>query len=337
MKKVLVTGATGFLGQHLIKRLLQENISVRALYRDEKKIAAIPLPLGKRLGDGLEWIKGDVLDIFSLEDAMKDCEEVYHCAAVVSFSKKDEARMMKTNVEGTANVVNECVTAGVKKLLHVSSVASLGRTETSKLISEKHKWEDNKLNTRYAVSKHKAEMEVWRGVAEGLNAVVIYPTMIFGPGDWNENTSKLFQTVFKGLKFYPVGGNGMSDVRDVCDIAFQLMQSEIVNERFVVCGTNWTYKDFFFEVADALGKPRPTIKLNPSTAIIGARVLSLLSLFGKEPLVTVESARTSSNTFFYDGAKVSQALNFKYRDFNDTIKWVSGELLNHHSKFQNNS
>ncbi len=322
MKKVLVTGATGFLGQHLIKRLLRENIPVRALYRDEKKRAVISFPT-----ENIEWIKGDVLDIFSLEEAMKDCDKVYHCAGIVSFSKKDETRMMKVNIQGTANVANECLTSGVKKLLHVSSVASLGRTENAELISEKHKWEENKLNTRYAVSKHKAEMEVWRGVAEGLNAVVICPTMIFGPGDWNENTSKLFKTVNNGLKFYPVGGNGMTDVRDVCDIAFQLMQSDIVNERFVVCGTNWTYKDFFFAVADALNKPRPTIKLNPSMAIIGARVLSLLSLIGKEPLVTVESARTSSNTFFYDGAKVSQALNFKFRDFNETIKWVSEELI----------
>ncbi len=332
MKKVLVTGATGFLGQHLIKRLLQENYSVRALYRDAKKIASILLSLGEGLGVRPEWVKGDVLDIFSLEDAMKDCDEVYQCAGVVSFSKKDEARMMKVNVEGTANVVNECLNAGVKKLLHVSSVASLGRTELKELISEKHKWEENKLNTRYAVSKHKAEMEVWRGVAEGLNAVVICPTMIFGPGDWNENTSKLFKTVYNGLKFYPVGGNGMTDVRDVCDIAFQLMQSEIVNERFVISGTNMTYKDFFVAVADALNKPRPSIKLNPSMAIIGARVLSLLSLIGKEPLVTVESAQTSSNTFFYDGSKVSQALNFKYRDFNETIKWVSSEFVKQKNK-----
>ena len=323
MKKVLVTGATGFLGQYLIKRLLQENISVRALYRDENKRSAISLET-----ENIEWVKGDILDVFSLEDAMMDCDEVYHCAAVVSFSKKDEERMMKTNVEGTANVVNECLSAGVKKLLHVSSVASLGRTEGNEMISEKHKWEENKLNTRYAISKHKSEMEVWRGVAEGLNAVVINPTMIFGPGDWTEGTCKLFSNIYHGLKAYPVGGNGMVDVRDVCDIAVQLMNSDFVNERFVCCATNMTYKDFFFAVADSLNKPRPKFKVNPVIAIMGARVLSLLNLIGKEPLVTVESARTASNQFYYDGSKISHALNFKYRDFNETIKWVSEELLN---------
>ncbi len=328
MKKVLVTGATGFVGQHLIARLLQESIAVRAMYCDEKKRMAISIS-----PENLEWIKGDVLDIFSLEEAIKDCEEVYHCAGVVSFLKKDEERIMKVNIQGTTNVVNECLNSGVKKLLHVSSVASLGRTENTELISEQHKWEENKLNTRYALSKYKAEMEVWRGVAEGLNAVVICPTMIFGPGNWNENTSKLFQTVYNGLKFYPSGGNGMTDVRDVCEIAYQLMQSDISNERFVVCGTNMTYKDFFFAIADALNKPRPTIKINPTLAIWGARILSLLSFTGKEPMITIETARTSSNTFFYNGSKISQKLNLKYRDFNETIKWISEALLKQNLKF----
>lgn len=330
MQKVLVTGATGFLGQYLIRRLLKENTSVRALHRGKKNFILTEEEISK-----VEWMIGDVLDVFSLEEAMKDCEQVYHCAAIVSFYKKDEARMMKVNVEGTANVVNECLNSGIKKLLHVSSVASLGRTEAQELISEKHKWEENKLNTRYAISKHKSEMEVWRGVAEGLNAVVINPTMIFGPGDWNDNTCKLFKTVYNGLKAYPVGGNGMTDVRDVCEIAVQLMKSEIVNERFVCSAANMTYKDFFFAVADAFNKPRPKFKVNSSTAIIGARFLSLLSLIGKEPLVTVESARTSGNKFFYDDSKVCEALNFRYRDFNETIKWVCEEFISENQKKKN--
>lgn len=322
MKKALVTGATGFLGQHLVRKLLREDVSVRALHRGKKNFILTEEEIAK-----VEWVIGDVLDIFSLEEAMKDCDEVYHCAGIVSFAKKDERQMMRVNVEGTANVVNECLNSGVKKLLHVSSVASLGRTESDGLISEKHKWEENKLNTRYAVSKHKAEMEVWRGVAEGLNAVVICSTMIFGPGDWNEGTCKLFMNVWRGLKAYPVGGNGMADVRDVCDIAFQLMQSKITNERFVVCGTNMTYKDFFFAVADALHKPKPKLKVNPAIAMWGARVLSLMKLIGKEPPLTIESARTASNKFFYDNSKVREALHFKFRDFNETIKWVSEELV----------
>ncbi|HAP01025.1 MAG TPA: 3-beta hydroxysteroid dehydrogenase [Bacteroidetes bacterium] len=322
MQKVLVTGGTGFLGQHILKRLLKEGLEIRAIYRVKKNSILTDSEHSR-----IDWVKGDVLDIFSLEEAMKDCDTVIHGAALVSFFKKDELQMMKVNIEGTANVVNECLSSGVKKLLHISSVASLGRNKSGELISEKHKWEDSKLNTRYALSKYKSEMEIWRGVAEGLNAVVICPTMIFGTGDWNENTCRLFTNVENGLKGYPTGTNGMTDARDVAEIAIQLLKSEIVNERFVICGTNKTYKDFFSDVADRLNKPRPSIKVSPAVANVGARVLSLLRLFGKTPVVSVESARVASNHFLYDGSAVASRLNFKYTDFSKTIEWICDEFI----------
>jgi nucleoside-diphosphate-sugar epimerase len=168
MNKVLVTGATGFLGSYILRLLLKKGYKVRAIRRSSS-----PMAMLQDIADKVEWVEGDVTDLPFLEEATKDIDYVYHAAAAVSFNSKDKEKMMLVNGIGTENIVNVCLDNGVKKLLHVSSIAALGRKENVTEIDENAQWENSPLNSDYAISKFKAECEVWRGIQEGLNAVII--------------------------------------------------------------------------------------------------------------------------------------------------------------------
>ena len=174
---ILVTGGSGLLGKALLDMLISKGETVKAIYHTS--------PLSYPDSPRLIPVSCDILDVYALEDVMKDVTEVYHCAGVVSFSPRDEKKLYAVNVEGTANVVNACLIAGIQKLLHVSSVAALGRIRPGEMINEKMQWTPETSNSKYGHSKYMGEMEVWRGVAEGLNAVVVNPAIILGPGDWN--------------------------------------------------------------------------------------------------------------------------------------------------------
>ncbi|HNU15740.1 MAG TPA: SDR family NAD(P)-dependent oxidoreductase, partial [Chitinophagaceae bacterium] len=178
---ILVTGGTGFLGSYIIKQLVERNYRVRAIRRNSK----LPSWISKEVLDKVEWVEGDVLDVVALQDAMEEVDTVIHSAAIVSFIKKDRELMYHTNVEGTANVVNMALEKNVRRLIYISSVAALGRTANGGHVNEEKKWEDSKVNTHYAKSKFKAELHVWRGISEGLDAVILNPSTILGFGDWH--------------------------------------------------------------------------------------------------------------------------------------------------------
>ena len=196
---VFVTGATGLVGSHLVQALVQQGKPVRALYR-----SAVPAYTG---ADKVEWVQGDILDVISLEEALNGVSQVYHCAAVVSFNPKRINELFQVNVEGTANVVNACINAGVQKLLYVSSVAALGRMREDSAIDENMHWSPKTNNSEYGKSKYLAEMEVWRGIGEGLKAVIVNPTIILGAGDWNAGSTQIFKTVYNEFPWYTGGIN----------------------------------------------------------------------------------------------------------------------------------
>jgi nucleoside-diphosphate-sugar epimerase len=212
------------LGAHVLFRLLQEETPVRALHRNAASLAMVKDIFGHytdnpaALMERIHWVQGDILDIPSLEIAMDGVTEVYHVAAAVSFDPKDREWMDKVNVEGTANVVNLCLDQAEVRLCHVSSVAAIGRTEKQDTISEATEWKPSSRNSNYGVSKHKAEMEVWRGIAEGLEAVIVNPCIILGPGNWNQSSAALFTKVWNGLPYYTQGVNAMVDARDVAEV-----------------------------------------------------------------------------------------------------------------------
>lgn len=317
MATVLVTGGTGFLGGYILLQLLEKGYAVKALRRS----ANLPTHIQSHLLEKVEWIDGDILDVVSLQEAMESVDYIIHSAAVVSFAKKDKQRMMKINVEGTANVVNMALDSNVKKLVYISSVAALGRTLHGETVNEEKKWEENKLTTSYAKSKNKAEMEVWRGMAEGLDAVIVNPSTILGFGDWNTGSSAIFKNVYKEFPWYSKGMNGFVDVEDVAKAAILLMESDITEQRYIINGDNWTFKQLLDTIAQALGKKPPHKEATPFIAGLAWRMAWLKAkLTGGKAFLTRESARVAQSNTSFTNSKILNALpGFNFTPLAQTI------------------
>ncbi len=324
MKKItFVTGGTGFVGAYLLRYLVQEGARVRALKR-----ANSPMDLVAEIADKVEWIEGDILDVPSLETAMQGVDNVYHCAAMVSFDPRDKARIMKVNVEGTANVVNLCLSLNISRLLHVSSIAAIGRELGEPQVSEISKWSDSALNTNYAVSKFRAECEVWRGMAEGLDVVVVNPSFIVGSGYWEKGTSAIFKTIVRGMKYYPAGGTGFVDVRDVARASIALMNSDISGERFILTSENMSWHDFMAMTATQLQVPPPNRLIQGLPLEIFWRVEWLRSrLLNTSALLTRETVRNSAHTFYYDNTKIREAIGFQFLPIAATVHETAAQFL----------
>lgn len=318
-KTIFITGATGLVGAHLIKELVKQNIKIKALYRRE-----IPF-----LHDNIEWFQGDLFDTVLLEEILNDVDEVYNCAGKVSFNPKHKKEVYKTNIEGTANIVNACLNTGVKKLLHVSSVSALGRLRENTIVNETMQWSEETSNSVYGESKYLGEMEVWRGIAEGLKAVIINPTIILGAGDWNKSSSEIFKTVYSEFPYYSEGVTGFVDVHDVVKAMMALMNSNISAERFIISAENISYKKLFDMIAGAFNKKPPHKKVSPFMAGLIWRLEKVRSLFtGKAPFITKETARTALAKVYFDNSKLLQALPaFNYMPLKNSVERICSELL----------
>lgn len=315
---ILVTGATGLVGSHLLVALLQENEEVKALYRSDaqidktKKVFAHKNQLA--LFTNIQWVKGDITDIPSLEIAFEKVTEVYHCAAVVSFDPREEEIIRKVNIEGTANVVNCCLDFKIKKLCHVSSIAALGDIkahETS--ITEATEWNFEKQHSDYAITKYGAEMEVWRGFQEGLEVVIVNPGVIFGYGFSNLGSDLFVQWVKKGIPFYTEGTIGIVGVYDVVTSMITLMKSEISGERFIVVGENCSYKELFDCLAHLLQTKSPFIKASKTTTAFVWRFDWLwATLTNSKRRLTKATAVSSHATARYATEKIQTALGITF-------------------------
>jgi nucleoside-diphosphate-sugar epimerase len=320
---VLVTGGTGFLGSYIIKQLVEKGHTVRAIRRSNKLPFWIPKKIFDNTSTGsVEWIEGDVLDVVSLEDAMEGVDTIIHSAAVVSFAKKDRKEMYQANVEGTANVVNLALEKNVKRLIYISSVAALGRSAGGGHVNEEKKWEESKVNTHYAKSKYKAELHVWRGVSEGLDAVILNPSTILGYGDWNSSSCAIFKNIYKGFKWYTSGINGFVDVEDVAKATILILESNISEQRFIVNGGTWPFKKLQDTIADEFGKKRPAKEAPAFLLNMAWRMEALKSIFtGKKPLLTKESARVAQSKTWFENDKILKALpGFSFTPLEETIK-----------------
>lgn len=317
---ILVTGATGLVGAHLIKALAQQQKSVRAIYRSS-------IPVTENV-QGVEWVKGDILDIASLEAALQGVTQVYHCAAMVSFNPKQKQLLHHTNIEGTANVVNACLDAGVEKLLYVSSVAAIGRMRQSETINETMQWSEKTNNSEYGKSKYLAEMEVWRGIGEGLNAVIVNPTIILGAGDWEKGSAGIFKSAYNEFPWYTEGVTGFVDVIDVVKAMLLLMDSPVQNERFILSAENITYRDLFTRIANGFGKKPPHRKVTPFLAALVWRAEAVKGMLtGKNPLLTKETANTAQAKVYFDNSKLLKALpQFQYTPLDKSIQRICNEL-----------
>lgn len=320
---VLVTGASGFLGGELVKQLVANGESVRILVRPTSDINHFTPILDK-----IEIVQGDILDIPSLETALEGIDKIYHSAAVIGYDSSYHDAMYKTNIEGTANVVNVALTNGIKKLLHVSSIAAIGG-KPEELITEETKWEKNQWTTHYGITKMLAEREIWRGIQEGLEAVIINPGIIVGTGnDEHKATIRLFkQIATQKLPFYTNGTNGFIDVEDTAIAAIQLMNSDIHSERFIAVSENSSFKDYFEQVARALEVTPPGRALNPFLAKVFVTADWFLSkLSDRKRKVTQENLKVAMEKFEYDNHKIKKALGINFIPLGKTIEKVANTL-----------
>ena len=310
---ILVTGGSGLLGSALIDQLLAAGKPVRAIYNKTR--------LADRADNKIQQFQCNILDVIGLEEAMKDIEQVYHCAAIVTFNPRRKREMYKINIEGTANVVNAALNAGIKKMVHVSSVAALGRIREDEAVNETMNWTEETSNSAYGQSKYMAEMEVWRGIGEGLNAVMVNPVVILGAGNWNDGSTKIFQSVYDEFPWYSEGVTGFVDAGDVAKAMIQLMESDIKSERFIISAENRTYRDVFNLMAGAFGKKIPYKKISPLLTSIVWQWEAFKSRFtGKDPLITKETAKTAMAKVNFDNSKLKKFLpGFQYQPLEETI------------------
>ncbi len=312
---ILVTGATGFLGSELVRALLLKGENVRALKRASSRIPEI-----LKNESTIEWVDADLLDYYSLEEAIQGINRVYHCAALISLSGKDKKQMMKVNVEGTVNLLNVCVANNIEKFLHVSSVSAVGNSKKGELITEKDHWEFSQAQSSYSVSKYESEMEVFRACAEGLNAVIVNPGIILGKNAGTEGSGRIFEIIKNGLSYYPDGSFGYVDVDDVTDVMITLMESDISDQRYIITAENWTYQDLFREIATQLGKKPPAIALKPwmlEFARLGTGIASAFT--GKNYGLTKDTIRSAFKKQNYSNEKVKKALNLDFKPVKDSI------------------
>ena len=302
---VLVTGGTGFIGAYIIKELVEKGYAVRAIRRSNK----LPFFISPDTLNKVEWVNGDVLDVISLNEAMIGVDAIIHSAALVSFDKRERKQMYNTNVDGTANVVNLSLENEIKKLVHISSISALGRTSAGEHVNEEKKWVDGKLNSHYGISKNKAEMEVWRGMGEGLDAVIINPSTVLGFGNWHDSSCAIFKNTYKGFPWYTNGVNGCVGVEDVAKIAVLLMESSVSEERFIINHENWEFRKLFDAIADGFGQKHPKWQATPFLSSIAWRMEKVKSfLKNAKPLLTKETARIALSKTYWQNDKILKAL-----------------------------
>ena len=333
---ILVTGGTGLVGSHLLYDLVKSRQKVRAIYRRKHKLDAVKHVFSyysknpDELFNSIEWIEADITDIPALKDAFQNIEYVYHCAAFISFEPDKYRLLRKINIEGTANIVNLSINQGVKKLCYVSSIATIGHhNHPDKLITENTHWNPEDDNNVYAITKYGAELEVWRGSQEGMDVVVVNPGIIIGPGFWHGGGSgSLFKQIYKGLKYYTIGGSGYVSVYDVVALMMRLMESPVKNHGFIVVSENMTFKAFNEKVAAFLGV-KPATKHVSFWKLQLAWRLDWLShkLFRKRRRLSKQLAKTLVTETNYDNNKIKEALDFEFSSIDASIEKVTTFFL----------
>jgi nucleoside-diphosphate-sugar epimerase len=298
---VFVTGGTGFLGAYIIKELVGKGYRVKALRRSTR----LPFFIEPSVFGSVDWVDGDIQDPVSIGEAMSGALAVIHAAAKVSFQKRDRDEIFRTNIEGTTNLVNAALDNQVQRFIYISSVASLGRSAEGESVDEGRQWEPVRLHTNYARSKYQAEMEVWRGIAEGLPAAIVNPSTILGFGDWDNTSCAIFKNVYHQFPWYTNGINGFVDVEDTAKAVVLLLESPVVGERFILSGDNWSFRKLLDTIADGFSKKHPDKEATAFLAGMAWRFEKFKTAFtGTPSLLTRESARIASSRTYFDNRKI---------------------------------
>ena len=320
---IFITGCNGLVGSFIARRLVLNGEQLLALRRRDSDMSLL-----KDIENSIEWIEGDVSDTEILNKAMEKCETVIHAAAIISFSSSKRDLMYNVNVEGTSNVVNAALKNKIKKFCYISSIAAIGRKKDELIINESTLWEDSEMNTHYAKSKHLAELEVWRGIEEGLPAFILNPSVVLGPGNWNNGSTKLFNYIIKRNRFYTNGFISYVDVDDVAEITTALLIKGIVGERYILNAGHVTYKELFNSIARSFGVTAPSIEVGKFLSEIAWRFERIRSIFSaSEPIITKETVKLSGFSFEYENTKIATLLNYKFCSLDETTKKTCDKLL----------
>lgn len=328
---VFVTGGTGLLGTRLLFDLVKNGAQVRALKRATSDLELVKsifnfydAEKGPALFDQIEWFEGDILDVYSLEEGIAGCEKVFHCAAMVSFHRKDKRALNLINQKGTANMVNISIEKGVKHFCHISSIATIGKGSPQKMLNENEEWKVGKHNSNYAISKYGAEREVWRGMQEGLPAAILNPGIILGLGDEQKSSASLFGLIKNGMKFYTTGSASVVDVRDVSKVALLASDQQITSERYILVGENGSFKNLLDEMAQVMDKKAPNIKAGRWLSSLTWRFFAAKDrLLGTKSTITKESARSANTITRYDSQKAKEKFNLDFTSLKDSVAYFA--------------
>ncbi|MCB0657269.1 MAG: SDR family NAD(P)-dependent oxidoreductase [Saprospiraceae bacterium] len=330
MKRILVTGANGFIGSHLVRRLAaQKDVEVLAMHREHSDLRLV-----RDLNQSnIRWVTGDILVLHSLRDLIRQADVVVHNAALVSYALRDRQQMTDVNVEGTTNVVNAMLDAHEKKrLVYISSVAATGHAEKG-MIDELSEWRDELYHTHYSWTKYWAELEVWRGFAEGLSGLIFNPSTVLGIGTWSHSSCQLFDQVWKGLRFYAAGGTGFVDVRDVVDAVWQgIVREELTEERYILNGTNTSYRDLLTRIATLLHRPAPAWEVRPGLRRLALGMVAPLEAMGwwRHPIST-EILRNTGKTNRFNSHKAETTFDLPFKPLDETLQYICRQFLAEHS------
>lgn len=331
---IFVTGGTGLVGSHLILELLKRNEPVLALRRKSSDVSILKKVFGyytERVDyyfNLIHWVEGDLLDPEFVYETVDKVDQIYHTAAFVSFNAKHKQQVLDFNIRSTANIVNACLESKGKKLCHVSSGAALGEINSEFKVDEKSMWKTDKNKSVYALSKFRSEMEVWRGVAEGLHAVIVNPTTIIGPGNWDKSSPRFFKTIWNGMKFYTHGMTGFVGVHDVVSSMIRLMDKNIYGERFILSEGSYSYHDIFLKISKALHKKAPSVEAKPFItylAYLGSSFYSFIT--GNEPVITKETINAGKNKTISSNEKICKELGITFTPIDKAIEETAGHFL----------
>lgn len=330
---ILLTGGTGLLGSHLLLELLLQGKEVLAVKRpssdleEVRKVFARHSPQASELFASIQWQDVDLEDVDELKEAMSGVEQVYHCAAQVSFHPRDDRDMISFNVRSTENVVSACLATGVSRLLHVSSTSAIGDSPDLSPAHEGLIWSGSKNHTPYSVSKFQSEMVVWRGIEEGLNALIVNPAIILGAGFWKQGSSALFDRVAGGLKYSTAGKTGYVGVNDVVQAMTRLMDSDLKGERYILSSEDLTYAGIMEMIAAAMGKPRKMKLISPTSLRWLAKVDGARALISGMRKLTSIQARAAFRQSSYSTKKVTEAIGMEFTPLEKVVEEICADYL----------
>ena len=306
------------LGAYFAQALLAEGHQVRILHRRNGP----PTHLGDWAAR-VEWIEADLLDVTAVNQALLGCQAVVHTAGMVSFNPRHNAQMWEANVTATELLVDLAMDHPITRFVHLSSVAALGKGKPGEVLDEKSPWEESLAGSAYGRSKHYGERAVWRGIAEGLPAVILNPSVVLAPGPEVRSSLQLFHYVHRGVPFYTPGELNYVDIRDLTTLLLAALTEPWEGHRFIVSADRVSYQDFFCAVAAAMEKKAPKYQL-PLWLLQSLAPLEKgrTRLLGGNPLVTPDMVASLKQPTHYNTQKSVTKGGLRYRPLEESISWV---------------